>query len=543
MAEREKYTTKEADIDLQTEQRALAATVYRIISRAYGPVDAILNIEILQNMGLIVTFKDDGNTVQMKIGDTIKYGFVKEPKRLDSIYKVLEDVDPYLIGTTNGFVRLDAAKPRNCKKGLSCKGACIDPNEECDVPDIRAVATKQEIGRLNGAAIAIKKLQLSDGEESTEPDKYESLNIRELKVEASKRDVNRYSYMTTEQLRESLRVLDKDPDQQERLRKSLQNQKDVAALKKVKTTRIGRAIAQVNPVLGRQFNILTALGKRFGDDKLEASILAVAVLAGVTGAVAKEADKAYRGNLAQSATDAEAIAKQELQEVRDGGKPSKLFVVGSYNDGSQDLLNKLGEANISKDDGNWLNRQADLIPFLRDKEGTQRSSNPVERFGEDVFTGWKAVMDPIFQQGSNPEAVRLAAEMYAQGAKKSSNGDFPDIRVLAHGDGGFIARQAMDILGRMQDVTGGGRNSGVKGSDMLKRAKMVSLSTPTFDLFGQSSSKAPEISIMGDGDFWSGLPFQKSEAATRRVGGVRGNNSRDYTNSSGAMDEIMKHLR
>ena len=534
-------------------KQQIARVARRIIARNYGAIARILNIKVAPNGLITVWFQDDdvdNKIIKMTIGNTTKYREVTGD-RLDSLAD--EPVDEYLMAYANGLgFRLDAiAKPKNCKIGTSCKGSCIAKGDICrDV-----VVSRQELSAIN-EAVTVSQKPLASGE----VDKYEGLNIRDLKEEARSKGIMRYSYMTQDQLKGALRIYDQDPSFQESIRKTLQRDRDEATLKKARSTAVGRAIGIVNPVLGRQYNLISSIGKRYEGNPAEARILAVAALTGIAVVASKSLQKNRAENIKVAAVDAGQRVSELRDEARMSDRPSVTFVVGSYSKGSRAFYSDLtSSGNISEEDKRWLQDKTQAVVVSRDKEGVPPRRDPVGAIADNLATGYEATLGSLLKTGRSQEATELAAKLYAYGSTPrettlsslarnlmgeegrdySDRGSveiLPAINVFAAEDGGLVARDALDILKAMGRVNG----TGPRGSEVASRVKLVTFGTP---FFGLASYDTPEANLMGDGDPWNTLaPFKKGGAHTRTASGVSGSKQSDYARSSDAMDQAFSYV-
>lgn len=522
-------------------RRTIARLLTRIISRAYGSIDQILSINI-GNDGLVTClFRDDDKDqklIRLELGDRIEYKQVQDG-RTDAVDT---DADQYLLAYANNIgQRTDKiSKPKNCKVGLSCKGACIAKTDTCriDIPD---ALNRQEILDLNDAVIKSQSARVTQVG-ATDVDPYEGLNIRQLKERAREKGILRYSYMTQDQLKGALKIADENPEYQENIRKTLQRQKDEATLKKSRSTAIGRAIAVINPILGRQYNLIANISKRYENNPTEARILAVAALLGISVVTSKILAKKYKEGLAISASDAEKLADDRRSEIKDIRKDSVTFVLGNYSEGSKPLEKALKsrKSAISSDNASWLKDKTEVIPILRQGEGNPPPSDILGRLGYSITEGYKATLGKIFSTGRNPEAVSLAADLFNYGSKPvlfKKEKAVPAINIVAAEDGGHVAREAVEILSKMQRVQNG---KNVRGVDIAKRINLVTLGTP---YFGVTDRQIKETNLMGDQDPWNLSPFKKGGTITMPVQGVSGHGYKDYLKSGKATDALFSAIQ
>lgn len=518
-----------------TAKQQIARIARRIIARNYGLIDQILNIAV-EPTGLIkVWFQDDDverSVILMTIGDTVEYRDVTN-RRTDSIDS---PVDWYIVGFANTIgSREDAIrKPKNCKKGTPCKGECIPKGSVC-----------RDIPMAKDEAIAINEAVAKSVPQQTEPvndDPYRDLNIRQLKEVARDKGVMRYSYMTQSQLRDAINVYDANPDYREDLRKGLQRQKDQAALKKVKSTEIGRAISTFNPKFGRQFNLINAISKKYENNKIEARIYGLAVILSTSALIVKTMEKRRNDNLNKAKVMAATNASNIRESTPDVEEPSVSFVIGSYKNGSNALVESIRNSNnISEEDKGWFNNETKVIPFIRSKEGVSKPSDPLRSFADNFTTGYKAVIGDPINNGKGEEAINLASQLYVYGSKYSPDRDgllsSPALNIFAGEDGGTVARDAIEILRKMPKSPD---SNGIRGADIADRVRLVTMGTP---YFGLSKPDIPELNIMGLGDLWNLTPFTKGGNETKKVPGVGSSGQSSYVESSDVMTMAFNHLR
>jgi len=370
-------------------------------------------------------------------------------------------------------------------------------------------------------------------EKVAEEDLYKLMNIRDLRKEVRARDISNYSYMTQDQLRAAIKLHDADPEYKENIRKSLQKEKDLATLKKVKSSDIGRAIGTVNPTLGRQYNLLAAISHKYKKNPTEALIYALPAILGVTKTAAFLLKQRRAVNVKESAGAAVNDADNYKKDINENVAPEGVnFYVGGYGRGSKDLYNRVANSPFaSKEDADWIKNKSENIPINRVGED-QRTHNVSQDVFNNITTGYNMTMNSTFNRGKSKESVELAAQLYAHGTKyrtdKNGVKTLSAIQILAAEDGGIVARDALEILGQMPD-----------GNKIAKRVKFVSLGTP---YFGESKVDTPEVNLVGDGDPWGALPFNKG-GQTQRTKDVSGASQHDYTASADVVGKVFKNMR
>ncbi len=513
-----------------TPQQKMMKAVITIIQKTFGGISSIARFN-RDSKGLITVYfhplSDPRSLIKFDIGNSIKYKDVTN-QRGDSL--ISEPQSKYVTAYLSAQVRLDrSGQQKKCVKGIPCKGECIPRSSTCEV-DIDKVVDAPTLQNLD----PIRESTVSAP--TRDEDIYALMSIRDLKEEARKKGVMRYSYMTREQLQSAIKVHDSDPLHQEVIRKSLQRQKDIATLKVVKSTEIGRAIGAVNPALGRQFNLLSAIGRKYEKNPTEALIYAVPALIGTTKVAMVLLQKQRLSNIKESAGAAVNEAEKYRKDIDEESNPEGVnFYVGSYGRGSKDLYDKVANSPLATDeDSNWIKNKTENFGIDRERENV-----PSQGVGDNITTGYSVVVNNTFKRGKNKEAVELAAKLYAQGTtwRKDPNGvlSMPPIQIVAAEDGGVIARDAIEILQQMPKDP----STKMTGKAIADRIKLVTLGTP---YFGESKVDIPEVNLVGDGDPWGSLPFNKG-AQTKRVTGVGGASQNNYTDSASAVNAIFKNMR
>ncbi|WP_055076796.1 lecithin retinol acyltransferase family protein [Pseudanabaena sp. 'Roaring Creek'] len=533
---------KQDSFEIASDHQKMVSAVLSIISRTYGGISTIVSLNRNPNGLITVYFRPLSNPrslIKMKIGNSISYKDITDQSENRNFNSDVRVDSSYISEYLATQLRLDSIigkQQKKCVKGTPCKGECIPRSSTCEV-ELEKVIDIPTIQKLDPPTPNLEPSRITA---TVEHDIYDMMNIRDLKEEARKKGVMRYSYMTQDQLKSAIKVHDSDPNYQESIRKSLQHHKDLATLKKTKNTEIGRAISTINPALGRQFNLLTAISKKFQNNPTEALIYALPAIAGTTKVVMGILQKQRTSNIKEAAGAAVNDAEDYRKDIDENSNPDSVnFYVGGYGRGSKDLYNKVANSPLAKDeDTDWL-KKGENIPINREGEDVPIAHNPSQALGNNITTGYNVVINNTMKRGKSKEAVELAAKLYAQGTKwrTDENGikSMPSIQVLAAEDGGVVARDAIEILQQMpKDPT-----TKFRGKDIADRVKLVTLGTP---YFGETKANIPEVNLVGDGDPWGSLPFNKG-SQTHRVTGIGGASQSAYTSSSNGIDAIFKNLR
>jgi len=519
----------------------LATMVRRILQRAYqGNITEFVSFAINNDQTIIGTFKDGDKLVEFNIGDKVTIAelgkAIHDSDKEDSITLVFEDklnILPHLKEQVELYgedIRDDSAQFR-CKKGIPCKGRCIKKGFTCS-SNLSSIISKEEQQDLNNMTVELSTKELEESIERKKGQKYTDLSIRELKKLAAQRDINRYSYMTRQQLINANRLYDEDPEQRERLIISLKRQKATEEGRRAGSTAVGKLLSSVfSPAIGRQWNVLSRVARAYNERPIEAGMIAAASIAGTTISAIDVAKRNREKNLTAASADALAIAQRGGINVKDTNKMGFTFLVGSYAEGSNKLAKNIdsGRAVIAKDDRQWLMNSTSLRPVARRKESVPVSGNLLEALSDYTFEGYKRTLGGLIESGKDREATELAAKLYEYGKR------FPEkeMNLVGVQDGGIVTREALEILSRITE------NNKRTGEKIAQRINHATLGTP---YFGLSDRKQREFNIIGTGDGWFNLPFQKGGSQTVYAQ-TNGGTQSSYLRSPRAMDRLIDFLR
>lgn len=515
------------NVDPLAARRVIARLLTRIISRAYGSIDEILQIGIGDDGLITCVFRDDDKDrklIRLELGDRIEYKLIQEG-RSDSVNT---EADQYLLAYANniGYRTDKISKPKNCKTGLSCKGACIAKTDVCrtDVPE---VLNRQEISDLNDAVNQVQKAKFV-GVAPVEDD-LDTKNIRELKEEARKRGVYRYSYMSQAQLRESIRLQKANPDRQKVVREGLNRaESSKKALKSLLP----------QPVAGAWKDI-EKISKFFGDNRPAAGILAASVLLGIPSSVMMSARDRYKEGLPESALIAYQRAQTTLVEPT--SKPQITFAVGGFSNlgSSGDRLAEYLKTPLDTSRREqWLNKTQEVVAFNNPEFNVPPTNiTPKNDKGEynPLYLGYVAKESfgkylSNLVGGRNEAAVDLASKIYAYGAKYR---DKP-LNVVSHGSGGNVIDEATEIISRIKP------EKGLDGREVLKRLNIARLGGASFGLTGGTTqddknwASINNRTITSKNDPFSILPKKFAQF----VSSVKGHEIDDYMTNATVRDKI-----
>ncbi|HEY9640899.1 MAG TPA: hypothetical protein V6C57_10480 [Coleofasciculaceae cyanobacterium] len=493
------------------EQQQFIMALRTILERSYTDgIDRFVKLDITPTGDISGIFRDGNRYIQFSLNGNSITTSIAKPSRQDSLEE-------------DRFARWDApikARKRQCQIGLSCGGTCIAGGKTCRIGTGK-VAQPGELRQLRQLAIAVRQ---PDGAASAR-DPLDDLDIRSLKKEAQKAGINRYSYMTKEELKGAIRTVGQSAPQEERIRKTLERRK--AEKEAIENTKPG-AYAKT---WGQLQKILKVAGVR--PDLAVGAIGALII--GTSYKVYSDLRQHYRDGLRESSETATARAEKiDVPRVANG---NITFAVGGFRgDGSTggEIKQRLEEADP------WFKRSHKIIPFDSDdydfpptdipKKNSDGSYNPAY-LGYVATQGFGASLRNFYKQ-RNEGSVELAAQLYAyanatrrQGDKLVPIHEDKPIHVVAHGAGGLTAREAMDILAGMPE-----------GKKVLQRINLISMGTPDFGFTEPTVSR--EMTLSGTGDPWSILPTRKE----KRVPSVKGHEIEDYLGNEDAIAQVARFL-
>lgn len=495
-----------------------------ILERSYTDgIDQFLKIDIDANGDISGRFRDGRKVIDFSVGETEIETKLATPARTDA----------YLEGAANlvSIVHLDAprrgqrSKPK-CTRGMSCGYACIQSGETCRIRS-SSLTTAAEYQALRTQATALS----SSAGKTAPSDPWAGKSIRDLKKEASKRGVYRYSEMNSEELKRAIRAADENPKQQDRLRKTLEKRKQARDI--VEGGSINKYV--------KSWDKIEKLLKLSGaDPKLVAGAL-IAAFTGLGVKVYNDLRDSYRSGIRDSAVA--ATYRAEKVPSVDSKKNNITFAVGGFSgEGSSGAeIKKRLEDLADKPDADasdrWFRDQNEIIPldvpefdiepFAGDKRNTDGTYNPayLAHLGQQGFGAFMR----NYRNKRNEAAVELASQIYAQANAKNRNGRFINknkpINIVAHSSGGMTAREAMDIIALMPN-----------GKEVLERVNLVTLGTP--DLGFSEKRLAREMSITGAGDPLAVLP----QRYPKRINSIKGREISDFLSDENAIEQIRRQF-
>jgi len=509
--------------DISELKHKLSAMIKTLLNRpqAYaGGIQQVVEVRVEDGIKITGTAStSDRRLVSFEIDTSrnrIGYGF---SPRQDSYTEGRLEV----LGVKNDAMR----KKSVCGKGLPCSRACIDPKKTCRLPS-SAIASRSEMQQIRSVGLSLRSAITSLPQKEESPD-LEAKTIRELQTIASQQGIYRANHQTKEQLVNTLRVLEQDPDSQERLKKTLEKRRTVKQLAKKNlpkdVTAAWKAIEQISNINSRRPNT--------------AAVLTAAFLMGVAKSQMDRMRDRYKDGLNDSALM--AMERSQKLPIEETSKPNITFAVGGFSGiGSNgQRIKDVLEAPLDNTKGeNWFKKDNHIIPF--NHKEFDISTPPVSKRDENgkynptylgtVATGGFGKFLNNLKRGRNDASVDLASEIYAYANRYPKK----QINLLGHGAGGNIVNESVEILSRMKPDKIG---KGMPGKEILNRLNVVNLGTPHFGFANDRGWKTGEIkhrTITSSGDPFSVLP----KRAAQWISSVRGHEPDDYLKNSDVRERI-----
>ena len=422
----------------------------------------------------------------------------------------------YSTGKQEAIERFDARRTRKktqfeCTPGKSipCKGVCIPKARVCrDEVNLTPTEKRQVTTIIERAK-----------------DKYEGRTIRDLQQEARERGVYRSNHLNKNQLTNVLKQLDKDPNAQENLRKTLE--------KRRKTREFATKAAPKE--LQKTWKAIQTVSKAYKQNPDQAGLIIAAGLMGVSAGIANRIRDRHREGLTESAEI--ALSRAKNVPIDRTNKPDLIFAVGGFGStGSKgEKMRDLLEAPLDGTRGEqWFGKNHHIIPFNSpefnittnsSKRNADGKYNPAY-LGEVSAKGFGKFLTN-FRRSRNDAAVDLAARLYAYGQR------YPNKRldILAHGVGGNVTDEAVEILSKMKRTT----RRGQSGSQLLERLNIARLGSPYFGMMnGKQWKKVNHRTITSNNDPFSILP----KRAAKWIGSVTGGEVEDYLKNPDVRDQL-----
>lgn len=417
-----------------------------------------------------------------------------------------------------------------------------------DLGDYRTDAKKEKKSRRSGNKVWVEDPSVKGGgywrklpkggvsldkdEDDQDGDRYEKMTIRQLQEEASGRGVYRSHGQKASELRRQLRVLDQDPEVLENTRRTLQG------LRKTKTT----ALRVLPKGVSRDWRQLERVAKAVkGINPGSAALVVSAAIMGVTKSQFDQARDHWREGLPDSA--AAALGRARKVDTEFTFKDNVTFAVGGFNStgSSGQKIQQMLENPLDKSkEERWFASNNLIVPVrhpdfdiessVHHKKLDDGSYNPL--YLGDVVSKSLGKYGENALRGRNDAAVNLAANMWAYGRR------YPDkpLNVVAHGAGGQVTDEAMEILSKMRERVGSAVMSGEK---MRERISITRLGSPHFG-FADSRwwREVNHRTITSKEDPFSILPNRAAQWVSR----LRGGEVEDYLRSPDVREKLRENM-
>jgi hypothetical protein len=535
-----------------TPRQQLSMMIKSVIERSYvDGIDGFTNLEISSTGEITGYFYDNKKLIKFKLAEELTYQLSNPKERSDAWLESYTSIVKFDRKYNN------SSKRKQCIKGIPCGLACIAKNKTCEVK-LSKIATPNEISQIKQIALTIRQEdpKITDVQPDS-PDIYESMSIRELKKEASNRGVYRYSEMNSQQLKESIRFVDKQPgDQQNRLAKTVETRKNNPnTLRRFGVTARGRSVEGVDGKKTNPERSLALSVQRWQRiqrilklSELDPQLAGAAVGAIVLGVSMQQYNRVrdnYRlGLLGSSKSAFERASKMQVPYTP---RANITFCVGGYsNEGStgeklKNQLEALADKPFSIEADRWWKEKNHMISFdsrefnipkvnsrKKNKDGTYTTPYLAEVSQKSFGAYLKN-----FRRGRNEAAVELAAQIYAHANyRDAKTGKFMNsdrrINIVAHATGGNTTQEALEIISRMS----GPRSK--PGREVLRQINVVTLGTTDFGF--TEKGLARERNLTSSQDPFSFLP-QRNE---KWISEVRGHEIEDYLKVEQVQDQLLQ---
>lgn len=304
----------------------------------------------------------------------------------------------------------------------------------------------------------------------------------------------------------------------------------------------GEALNAVTPTAGKLWNQINRVQDMAKRNPAAAVILGGAVTAATGVATYKKMQGNYRKGLGYSAVEAQKLVEIEKQKLKAPGAyvrhGSATFVVGGIGFAAKDIKDNLPDelknTHFVEVDGAIATSGNANIGEMTPGSAGYNTHVIANGYGTHLNRNLKESM-PVVGSGKirNEEAVQLAAQMYAMadtrfGGSGGGKGRKVDVNIIAGGDGGLVAREALQIIQKMPN-----------GQRIADRIRLVTLGTPTF---GLAEETIQEKNIMGADDPVGKLPHHQAPISTSAAG-VQTHSAKDYLQNQAVQSELKNHFQ
>ena len=225
-------------------------------------------------------------------------------------------------------------------------------------------------------------------------------------------------------------------------------------------------------------------------------------------AVAVTARVSYNNNINKSATEAQEMVSRGAIPPPQLNHPNVIVTVGDAETSSEDLAKVIGtngakvQSSVDKD----FYTNSDIESFSRNLPPQPKGR--VMGIIDGMAKSYEFAMNKSLKAGRDPEAVRLAAQLYVLGNSTYGGNatEHPAISIVGYRQGGETAKRALDILDSMQKT---GSTSNVNGRFVNNQIHLVTLGTPELNFGGDKvDPKNPRTDLWSEGDLWGRTPFK-----------------------------------
>lgn len=419
----------------------------------------------------------------------------------------------YLNAREDSVARTD--RKIRCLKGKPCGDICIPKKNECQVG--KSIPTKEAANNY-----------------TINPDTGEEYTIRELKQEARKNNIYRYSDLTKPELQQALVLASKPEEQQQKIAKSVIS-KSSPSQKAINLGLRGpesRKVRQGTTEAFRTFKNLESLSKFANTQTIQWGVAATAMfLTGTTLRTFEKLKGEYRGNFKdgakQAAEKALTISPPRVQ------KRNLTFIVGTDEDEANTMVNSLNKLSESGriEDKFLTSEEQHFVKFPLKEANYKETGNSIVD-----AVNLLNVYARNLRRGKDQDAVDLAAQIYAYGIQRVKTNPnklknkSKNINILAGRLPGQTSRLALEYLQRIEVK---GQPS---GKEILEQINLVNLGSPHFG-FTENVSKRQRTLISAQ-DPTSALPVWGSEGRPQWVSTVKGGNVKDYLSDERSLQAI-----
>jgi len=295
----------------------------------------------------------------------------------------------------------------------------------------------------------------------------------------------------------------------------------------------------VHPAAGRALNTTLSIVDKFRDRPATAAALSTIAISGTTAFAYGQAKKKYKANLADGARQARDYAISHPPNTK-AVRSQVVIAVGGGDTTGKELRDQIAKnPSLSRDEASQF--KSGHFVEVNPNQGAQKTPEGVQPgtfawAAHNVKNAYGATLGKLNNLGKRPEAVELAGQMYAQATKEYVNENKTTgrkelvrlpVNVVAYGDGGLVAREALDILANIKGSAGL-----PSGKELLEgkapQLRVVTIGTPSF---GLSPGDQPETNVMATSDIWAKTPLTLGRGKTATVSGVDNPSSEGYTAS------------